>query len=99
MFDKNRYITRGAAAMIPPEAAAAMWIAIDLMPDPKDYLQVFELKPLDECIQHISHTQEQPRYSVNLYIPLLLPDSRAVTAKVYVIDDGDHSTMLLPEER
>jgi len=98
VFDKNRYITSGANATIPSEAITAMWIAIELMPDPKDYLQIFNLKPLTECIQHISHTQEQPKYSVNMYIPLLLPNSQPVTEKVYVIDDGDHSTMLLAEE-
>ena len=98
MFNNDHYITSGAAATIPLEAATAMWIAIELMPDPKDYLQVFELKPLTECVQHIIHTQEQPEYCVNMYIPLLMPDCQPVTEKVYVIDDGDHSTMLLAEE-
>ena len=77
----------------------AMWIAIDLMPDPKDYLQVFELEPLGEYVQSIAHKQETPEYSGQIYVPLLLPDSKPVTATVFVIDDGDHSTMLLPEER
>ena len=98
MFQNDRYLTQGVDATILPEVQAAMWVAIELMPEPKDYLQVFELEPLGEFVQRITHTQEQPDYSCELYVPLP-HDTDAVTAKVYVIDDGDHSTMCLPEER
>ena len=98
MFDKDRYLTQGIDATIPLEVQAAMWITIELMPEPKSYLQVFELEPLGEFVQRMTHTQEQPDYSCEVYVPLP-HDVEAVTAKVYVIDDGDHSTMLLPEER
>lgn len=99
MFQNERYITSGIDAHIPPEAIMAMWVAIDLMPDPKSYIQVFALEPLGEFVQNMTHTQEQPDYTSQVYVPLLLPGSKPVAAKVYVIDDGDHATMLLPHER
>ncbi|MCL2105463.1 MAG: DUF960 domain-containing protein [Oscillospiraceae bacterium] len=98
MFTNQRYLTCGIEAEIPMEAIAAMWIAIELMPEPKDRYQFFDLAPLGGCVQRITHNQEQPEYTCEVYAPLLLPDAVPVTAKVYVIDDGDHSTMLLADE-
>jgi hypothetical protein len=98
LFQNDRYITQGIDAEIPLEVQAAMWVAIDLMPDPKDYLQVFDLEPLGEFVQKMIHHQEQPEYSTDVYVPLP-HDTEAVTATIFVIDDGDHSTMLFPDER
>ena len=92
MFTK-RYITKGAQSEIPIELQIFMWNCIDSMPEPKDYLQVFRLS-LSEGKQKIVHEQEQPEYKKEY----TLNDETPVTAKVYVIDDGDHSTMLLAEE-
>ena len=44
--------------------------------------------------QHIVHEQEQPLYRYELDVPC----DDAVDAKVFVIDDLTHSTMLLAEE-
>ena len=44
--------------------------------------------------QHIVHKQEQPPYRYELDVPC----DDAVSAKVFVIDDLTHSTMLLAEE-
>ena len=44
--------------------------------------------------QHIVHEQEQPPYHYELDVPC----GDAVNAKVFVIDDLTHSTMLLAEE-
>ena len=93
MFENSRYLTRGVNADIPLELQLFMWDCIDRMPEPKDYFQVFELKDIGG-MQHIVHFSEQPEYRMNYFIPML----KAVTAKIYVIDDGDHSTMLLAEE-
>ena len=43
MFEKSkgRYLTRGVDAEIPIELQVLMWQAVDQMPEPKDYLQVF----------------------------------------------------------
>ena len=44
--------------------------------------------------QHIVHEQEQPLYRYELDVSC----DDAVNAKVFVIDDLTHSTMLLAEE-
>ena len=43
MFEKikGRYLTRGVDAEIPIVLQVMMWQAVDQMPEPKDYLQVF----------------------------------------------------------
>ena len=90
MFEKSkdRYLTRGVDAEISIELQVLMWQAVDQMPEPKDYLQVFRLSE-ENGLQIVHHTSEQPQFEMT-YI--------AETAKVYIIDDGDHCTMLLAEE-
>lgn len=44
--------------------------------------------------QHITHAQAQPPYSYEIVVPC----DDAITAKIFVIDDQTHSTMLLAEE-
>lgn len=96
MFEKNkgRYLTRGVDETIPSVLQMFMWIAIDRMPEPKDYLQVFHLSVVDG-MQVIHHTAEQPEFNM---IYALAAYDEYVTAKIYVIDDGEHCTMLLAEE-
>ena len=94
MFSNQRYITRGVIAEIPLELQIFMWECIDRLPENRDYFQVFELENLNG-IQRITHFSEQPEYRMEYLIPTI---ANPVTAKVYVIDDGDHSTMLLAEE-
>ena len=61
-----------------------------------DYLQVFKLRKIsDEII--IEHTQEEPEYKASHRFKLGYLDLGEVN-KVYVIDSGEYSTMLLPEE-
>ena len=94
MFSNQRYITRGVIAEIPLELQIFMWECIDRLPENRDYFQVFKLESLGG-IQRITHFSEQPEYSMQY---LLSTITNPITAKVYVIDDGDHSTMLLAEE-
>lgn len=94
MFSNQRYLTRGVQADITFELQFFMWECIDNLQIEKDYFQVFELSILDG-IQRIHHFSEQPEYSMEYFLPTII---HTVTAKVYVIDDGDHSTMLLAEE-
>ena len=63
------------------------------MPVDKDYLQVFSLF-CEDGMQIIKHTQEMPEYERKH----VLSSSMPVTAKIFVIDDKTHSTMLLAEE-
>ena len=94
MFSNQRYITRGVIAEIPLELQIFMWECIDRLSENCDYFQVFELENLNS-IQIIKHFSEQPEYRMEYLIPTI---ANPITAKVYVIDDGDHSTMLLAEE-
>ncbi|MGN0605874.1 MAG: DUF960 domain-containing protein [Oscillospiraceae bacterium] len=96
MFENNkgRYLTRGVDAEIPLDIQIFMWEAVDNMPEPKDYLQVFNLS-VENGLQIIKHTSEQPKFDMTYILTAL---TKAVTAKVYIIDDGDYCTMLLAEE-
>ncbi len=96
MFEesKPRYLTRGIDAEIPLELQMFMWEVVDRMPEPKDYLQVFRLTE-QNGLQIIHHTAEQPKYEMTYILPTM---TKAVTAKVYIIDDGENCTMLLAEE-
>lgn len=93
MFSNSRYLTKGVQAEIPLELQIFMWECIDNLPESKDYLQVFKLEPFGE-MQRITHTSEEPEYKMEY----LIPSESPITAKIFVIDDGDHSTMLLAEE-
>lgn len=93
MFQSPRYLTCGVSLSIPPELVLLLWYLIEAMPEPKDYLQVFELSG-ESGKQKIVHRQEQPPYEQ----VHLLDWAEPVTAKLFVIDDGDHSTMLLASE-
>ena len=93
MFNNSRFLTAGVAATIPEFLQLFMWQCVDRLPDERDYLQVFELKPFGG-MQQIRHTAEQPEHQM-LY---MIPCDEPVAAKVYVIDSDTYSTMLLVEE-
>ena len=93
MFDNNRYLTCGVDRSIPIELQIFLWERVEHMPAPKDYLQVFELSP-SGSMQSITHSSEEPKYH-RVY---MIPSDTPITEKLYIIDDGDHSTMLLASE-
>ena len=93
MFNNNRYLSCGVDSTIPLELQLFLWECVERMPTPKDYLQVFDLKPVG-CLQSITHSSEEPEYRMEYLLPLEVP----ITEKLYIIDDGDHSTMLLASE-
>ena len=93
MFDNSRYLTCGVDSTIPLELQLFLWECVDRLPEPKDYLQVFELSP-SGTMQSIVHISEAPEYR---QVYLILSDA-PITEKLYIIDDGDHSTMLLASE-
>ncbi len=96
MFESNkpRYLTRGVDLEIPLEIQLFLWTAIDKMPEPKDYLQVFNLT-IENGMQIVKHSSEQPKFNMTYVLPTA---GQTVTQKIYVIDDGVHCTMLLAEE-
>lgn len=93
MFNNKRYLSRGVNEKIPIELQLFLWACIDQLPEPRDYLQIFDLKQVGS-MQSITHRLEQPEYR-KVY---LLPSEVPITEKIYIIDDGEHSTMLLASE-
>lgn len=93
IFNNQKFITRGVAENIPIPLQLLMWEMIRTLPVDKDYLQVFSLSEKDGK-QLIVHTQEEPEYEKE-YVLNITP---ITTAKVFVIDDKTHSTMLMNYE-
>jgi len=93
MFNNKRYLTCGVDSAIPIELQLFLWECVDSMPEPRDYLQVFELSASGP-MQSIVHSSEEPKYR-KVY---MIPSDAPITEKMYIIDDGDHSTMLLASE-
>lgn len=99
MFRKDRYKTIGIDHALPLELQAFLWNLIDHdieMNKEMDYLQVFELKKTKKGYQQILHTQEEPERSREYILTSNLEE--IVATKVYIIDSGDYSTMMLAEE-
>lgn len=90
----NRYLTRGVNATIPLAVQLYLWQLYDALPkDRRDWLQIFRISPEKDHLM-ILHEQEVPEYREAHQmkgVPLF-------SAKIYLIDDGDHETMLLAEE-
>ena len=97
MFDKeNRYITRGVNEKVDLSLQILLWNLVDDLKVEKDYLQVFKLSRVGDII-NIEHTQEVPEYK--LFIKVNAEDLEfKEDIKIYVIDSGAYSTMLLSEE-
>ena len=97
MFDKeNRYITRGVNEKVDLSLQILLWNLVDDLKVEKDYLQVFKLSRVGDII-NIEHTQEVPEYK--LFIKVNAEDLEfKEEIKIYVIDSGAYSTMLLSEE-
>ena len=94
MFENKRYITRGVSQKVDLPLQLFMWQCIDELDVPKDYLQVFKLSVADGK-QKIKHIQEESEFKREY---LLNADTPVLVCKIFVIDDGSHSTMLLAEE-
>ena len=96
MFEPNkpRYLTKGIDLSIPLDIQIFLWNAVDNMPEPKDYLQVFNLSVVNG-LQIIHHTSEQPEFDMTY---ILTEAETPVTAKIYIIDSVEYCTMLLAEE-
>ena len=94
MFSNPRYCTKGISENVPLLTQIILWDLIDSMEiEEKDYLQIFKLTT-DGTTQHVTHIQEQPPYERQLDFSMDNP----ITAKIFIIDDETHSTMLLAEE-
>lgn len=100
MFIKNnRYITRGINKKLDLRLQFILWNMIDSLKEEGnelDYLQVFKVRKCKEKIM-IEHSQEVPKYKEN-YVLILNDIEINEFIKVFVIDNGDYSTMMLAEE-
>lgn len=101
MFDNgSRYVSREINNEIPIDVQIFMWKLIEELKDTieyVDYLQVFTISTVDESDNKIRiiHSQEIPEYKK---IWIFKASQPCNDEKIFVIDDGDHSTMLLAEE-
>lgn len=89
-------MTRGFQDTIPLDLQITIFQLIDELKTKSkmDYLQVFELQTEGKYIQKLEHRMEQPEYKKIYRFVFTKP----TTAKVFVIDDGDHTTAMLAEE-
>lgn len=99
MFTNKRYITCGISNAITEDIQLALWSMIDNFRTSTDievdYLQVFRLS-IQNGKQKIIHRQEEPMYCNEILIAFIW--NPVENAKIFVIDDGEHSTMMLAEE-
>lgn len=103
MFEKEgqRFLTPGIKEGVPLEVQLLLWHLIDDSDWQRDYLQIFELykgNHVNKLI--IIHRQEEPgqKRKVSFQLGQYAKEFPVIPNKVWVIDDGDHQTMLLPEE-
>ncbi|HBH3146741.1 TPA: hypothetical protein KSJ15_000949 [Clostridioides difficile] len=95
MFDKDRYLTRGVSNEVTFEIQLLLWSMIGEVTVKKDYLQVFEIEPIKDNLLRIEHGQEVPKYKKEIIVSNVGINSKV---KLFVIDAGEYSTMMLSEE-
>lgn len=93
MFNNHRYLTCGVDAQIPMMIQLFLWDCVDKLPPERDYIQVFELSAEGDK-QRVVHRSEQPYHRAEY----LISSTDPITEKLYIIDDEEHSTMLLASE-
>lgn len=98
MFNNTKYVTDGINNRVPKDLQQLLWKLIDTMKvTNKDFMQLFIVDTINEFGIYkliIKHSQEVPSYVKEHF---LLTTSK-IDEKIYIIDDGSHSTMLLAEE-
>lgn len=94
MFNKDRYITIGVNESIEIELQRLLWNMIDTIEVEKDYLQIFDIIPVNNKTTKIVHRQEVPEYRKEYKIEHKIDNA----LKVFIIDSIDHSTMMCMEE-
>ncbi|MDH4619995.1 DUF960 family protein [Brevibacillus sp. AY1] len=102
MFSSDRYVTRGVNEVVPFELQLLLWSILvkrQERGDQLDYLQVFELSAEwvdEEPVQKVLNRQEQPFHEEVFYVDHT--ENLAIGVTAWIIDSGEYSTMLLPEE-
>lgn len=102
MFSTNRYVTRGVNEVVPLEVQQMLWSILEKRQergDQLDYFQIFELSAEwvdEEPLQKVVNRQEQPFHEEVFYVDHT--ENLAIGVTVWIIDSGEYSTALLPEE-
>ena len=94
MFNNSRYITKGVHEELPLSIQILLWSLVDSLLIEKDYLQIFTIKIIRGNLLEITHSQEKPVYTKTIQAVGDIDRNM----KVYIIDDGEYSTMLFAEE-
>lgn len=94
MFTNERYLTREVADRVPIDIQLLMWDLVERLEE-KDYLQVFELIPNGGEFMEIIHKQEIPEFTSNYIVKNVGIKTKI---KLYIIDDGQYSTMMFSHE-
>ncbi|GED34933.1 DUF960 family protein [Brevibacillus centrosporus] len=102
MFSSDRYVTRGVNEVVPFELQLLLWSILEKRQergDQLDHLQIFELSAewVDgEPVQKVLNRQEQPFHEEVFYVDHT--ENLAIGVTVWIMDSGEYSTLLLPEE-
>ncbi|EJA6689694.1 TPA: hypothetical protein KQW76_002753 [Clostridioides difficile] len=94
MFTNERYLTREVAERVPIDIQLLMWDLVERIEE-KDYLQIFELIPKGSEIVEIIHKQEIPEVT-SIYE--MENNEIKNKMKLYIIDNGQYSTMMFSHE-
>ena len=94
MFTNERYLTREVADRVPIDIQLLMWDLVERLEE-KDYLQIFELTPKGSEIVEIVHKQEIPEVT-SIY--KIKNNEIKSKMKLYIIDNGEYSTMMFSHE-
>lgn len=95
MFSNERYLTMEVADKVPVEIQILMWNLVEEIKVKKDYLQVFEVIPNGSEFVEIIHKQEIPEFTCNYIIKNIGIKTKM---KLYIIDNGQYSTMMFSHE-
>lgn len=103
MFDNKRYITRGINAKVPLSIQIIIWQMIDDLRMTKkniDYLQKFKVESSDRYLKIVQSSSE-PKFENTFEFPLgsVETGENKHFYTVWVLDDGEQSVMMFPEER
>ena len=91
MFTNERYVTKEVADIVPIDIQLLIWKLIEVLEVKKDYLQVFELIPIENDFVKIIQKQEIPEYTCEIII-----NNKTIKEiiKIFVIDDIEYSIMM-----
>lgn len=103
MFDNKRYITRGIDSVVPLSIQVIIWQMIDNLIGKKnniDYLQKFKVTCSNKFIR-IEQSSTKPKYesTFEFHTVSVGMDDTEQTYTIWVMDDGECSLMMFPNER